>query len=70
MLRRAARPVDPLWTYREERVRKLHSGSLRDEEWGWVYAPTSAALYLVVWHLALVTGWLGPTGLLISLRWE
>jgi hypothetical protein len=38
MLQRAARRLNPLWAYREEKARKLHPGSLQDEQWGWVYA--------------------------------
>ena len=66
MLRSTARRVNPLWAYREEKARKLHPGSLKDEQWGWVYAPTSAALYSVAWQLALVTGLLGLTVLVTS----
>lgn len=66
MLRRVARRVNPGWAYREEKARKSHPGSLQDEQWGWVYAPTSAALYSVAWQLALVTGLLGLTVLLTS----
>lgn len=61
MLLRAARHVNPVWAYREERARKMHPGSLRDQDWGWVYAPTSAALYSVAWQFAFVTGVLGLT---------
>jgi hypothetical protein len=66
MLRRAARRVNPLWAYQEEKARKSHPGSLQDEQWGWVYAPTSAALYSVAWQLALVAGVLGSTALMTS----
>lgn len=66
MLRRAARRLNPLWAYEEEKARTLHPGSLQDEEWGWVYAPTSAAMYSVAWQLALVTGLLGLTVLATS----
>jgi hypothetical protein len=66
MLRRAARRLNPLWAYREEKARKLHPGNLQDEQWGWVYAPTSAALYSVAWQLALVTGLVGLTVLMTS----
>lgn len=66
MLRRAARRVNPLWAYQEEKARKLHPGSLQDEQWGWMYAPTSAALYSVAWQLALVAGLLGLTVLTTS----
>jgi hypothetical protein len=66
MLRRAARRVNPGWAYQEEKARRLHPGSLQDEQWGWVYAPTSAALYSVAWQLALVAGVLGLTVLTTS----
>ena len=59
MLRRAARQLNPVWAYREENARKMHPGSLKDQQWGWVYAPTAAALYSVAWQLALVAAALG-----------
>lgn len=61
MLRRAARQVNPAWAYREEKARKLQPGDLKDQDWGWVYAPASAALFSVAWQLALVAGGLGVT---------
>jgi hypothetical protein len=67
MLRRAVRQVNPLWAYREEKARKMHPGSLQDQEWGWVYAPTSAALYSVAWQLAFVTALLGLAALLTDI---
>jgi hypothetical protein len=61
MLRRAARQVNPDWAYREEKARKLQPGGLQDQDWGWVYAPTSAALFSVAWQLALVAAGLALT---------
>ncbi|MGH3505775.1 MAG: hypothetical protein ACRDO2_01075 [Nocardioidaceae bacterium] len=61
MLRRAARQVNPAWAYREEKARKTQPGGLQDQDWGWVYAPTTAALFSVAWQLALVAAGLGLT---------
>jgi hypothetical protein len=64
MLRRIVRRLNPLWAYQEEMARKSHPGSREDQEWGWVFAPTSAALYSVAWQLALASGVLGLAVLL------